>query len=446
MFGKHVAILVLALVGLCGCTTNIEYSQASSTDALTAGSLLFQLQDSMITLNRRFPSRSSDAPQSNCPKGRLGDEDWLRCLQGTTAAAVMSPVEQAAHTGKDASWQRIYLAKPDNGFFVPTTTTLAGSPVAGQDYLYDLVTIKYTNNVGTIITGAGTGAVAGFGIGGPPGAVAGALTGAILANPNLHPNSVPGGKSPSKKQLHLSLDHFVCPADRVAVDLVASAKATLKRPLPPALSLPVVIKAGDARPYGNHEAVRYNKNKGNHAGCWHMLPNAIQSGVIRAAAAGTPSAQDAGLKGGAEPKPAPGDGWLYRIVARDPIPAGTETADAYFASSKVRHSFPYSFCRQVDLQVTWWKELSNAIHDTNLSKEGLGKGGKLSVQPGIVTFSQLLVAEPDYVSIADVTKGAAINFRLDCGATISADVDGSNAGVINAAVTQFENFYSAEHK
>lgn len=94
--------------------------------------------------------------------------------------------------------------------------------------------------------------------------------------------------------------------------------------------------------------------------------------------------------------------------------------------------------------MTWWKELANAIQSTNLPKGGLGVGGTLSVQPTVITFGPLTVAQPDYVNVADVTKGAAINFKPDCGATVSADVDTSNAGVINTAVTQIEDIYKAE--
>ena len=54
------------------------------------------------------------------------------------------------------------------------------------------------------------------------------------------------------------------------------------------------------------------------------------------------------------------------------------------------------------------------------------------------------MADPAYVMRADIKKGAVINFRPDCGATVSLTPDASGAAILNATVTATEAMYKAE--
>jgi hypothetical protein len=60
-----------------------------------------------------------------------------------------------------------------------------------------------------------------------------------------------------------------------------------------------------------------------------------------------------------------------------------------------------------------------------------------------VTFDTV-VADPDHVNVALVTKGGVINFKTDCGANVTANTDTGNGALLNAVVTQVQNIYKAE--
>jgi hypothetical protein len=137
----------------------------------------------------------------------------------------------------------------------------------------------------------------------------------------------------------------------------------------------------------------------------------------------------------------PGDGWLYRIVAKDPdltkppMPADVPVSD-YFGNTAVtnnpRSDFPYSSCRKVTLQITWWSELENAIQNNPTQPN-----------PNVLTYD-VTIADPRFVSIANLKKGGVLNFRPDCGANVSSTPDASAAAILNATVTSAESIYKAE--
>ena len=110
-------------------------------------------------------------------------------------------------------------------------------------------------------------------------------------------------------------------------------------------------------------------------------------------------------------------------------------ADEYFSYNGVRQDFPYSACRKVTLQVTWWKELADAIKQKNENNT--------NPTINVVTFDTI-VADPDYVYLAKVKKGGVINFKADCGANVSMTADHSYHATIDAIVNATLQIYRAE--
>jgi len=201
----------------------------------------------------------------------------------------------------------------------------------------------------------------------------------------------------------------------------------------PSISFPVAIKetgADQFAPSSEINAVSLPAANAAQSACWHVLPNMVGSArPINSIGAKAPRTNLAA-----------GDGWLYRVVAADTdltiAPPGSAAAavDAYFATSP-RQDFPYSSCRKVTLQITWWQELATAI--------AKAKASGTATNPGILTYD-VSVADPRFVAIAHLKKGGAVNFRPDCGANVSADPDASSGATLNAAVTSAESIYKAE--
>jgi hypothetical protein len=305
-----------------------------------------------------------------------------------------------------------------------TTTTISGTPLTTpQDGLYNSVTVTYRSNAGAVIAGAGTAAAAGFAFG-PAGGIIGGIVGGIAALP-ISPHIVPAQPSTIP-----TITDYICPSDQGPAFPDLSNVASNP---PPSLVLPVAIHAADARPYASQTDAKSDTHTA--AICWHILPNGAH--LHDATAAPT-----RGSAPSAPRKPIDGDGWLYRVVAaddpsqppKDPNqPAGTRAAD-YFASKTTRTDFPYSACRQVAIQITWWQALADSL-------QGLKKGDEpntLSVSYGAV------VADPAYVYKADVSKGATITFKPTCGANVSVSPDTSFSTNASAAVTAAEGIYKAE--
>lgn len=412
---KRILFLIILCILISGCSTSIKYSILDKTtdkkiiekvEDLSA--LKFQLQDSTVTL--AVPSAAVSpalAPGTPHCSADVTDANWWKCFNQVAPHAAIAP----------SASDKIWVATPDDSnhlYF--STTAISGVPVTGQDTLYSQITIKYTNNTSTIIAGAGAGAVTGFGIAGPYGAAAGFIVAG--AGGFFRAAATPP-----------SLKEYICPNE--PVDLSDASAATLK----PLLYLPLTINAADARPLApTQDLVLPETEKTPAAACWHTLPNAGHLGDV------SPDFTDAHRPARNSPRvPVGGDGWLYRLVAAvgdDPTqaPKGATPTEEYFSSSDARQDFPYSACRNVTLQMTWWKDLSDAIARVNK-----GQPAKLMV----VTF-HTVIADPDFVFTAKVKKGGVINFKPDCGANVSLTADASISAAINAAVTATQNIFKAE--
>jgi hypothetical protein len=91
----------------------------------------------------------------------------------------------------------------------------------------------------------------------------------------------------------------------------------------------------------------------------------------------------------------------------------------------LQHSdFPYSSCRNVVIQITWWEALQDP-------------------SPQTLTLNTV-IADPAYVFVANLNKGGAINFKPDCGANVSMDIDNSLSADISAIVSNTTSVYKAE--
>lgn len=424
----------------------VDYSQwdPRASASVPSTSLRFRLQESTITLSQQ--SASSPNAQTNQPRpaggggaaadqskiqntancsggsGQVTAGDWWQCF--TQVSAQSTPTASDLSDPKAA----IYIAKPGNPDLSLATTAISGTPITGQDALYSVVTVNYTNNTAAVITAAGAGAVTGFGLAGPYGAAAGFVIGAVGAgfHPVPAPRAPAGQKGPPPPPPIMS---YICP--REPVDLSRIQPAT-----PPLIAFPIAIantSVGDLAPSGELTAV--NKPAAVVAStpnaCWHTLPNKVSGGAIPISQVGSKTSRENLL---------PGDGWLYRIVAKDadltkpPSPADVPVAD-YFGISfnkNPRSDFPYSSCRKVTLQIIWWKELADAIN-----------GNAAQPNPNILPYD-VTISDPRFVSIADVKKGGAVNFRPDCGANVSATPDASAAAILNATVTSAESIYKAQ--
>jgi hypothetical protein len=427
-------ILLLILVCLLsGCSTAITYNKLNEND-LESTALKFRLQDSSLTLavpsttdnkavqSVAVPSAPVAAGKSNCPAG-VTSARWWECFNQVVPNAAI-----AASSGPT------YVAEPNdasNLWF--STTAISGVAMPGQDSLYSQVTIKYKNNTSTIIAGAGSGAVAGFGIAGPYGAIGGFFLGGIIAAVPAAAPAVPAAAPAAPRAgAKASLLEYICESDKKLVNLSNTSAPALSSPL---LYLPLTIHAVDARPIApKPELVLPTETL---AACWHTLPNTghlDDLGIAKPVLAGVTTPPPTIAR-----DPITGDGWLYRLVAdKDDnptqAPKGAISTDEYFnfnssGVSGTHQDFPYSACRNVTLQVTWWKELADAING--------------HTSPKVVTV-KTVVADPAYVFKAKVKNGGVITFKPDCGANVSMDADNSGAAAINAIVTATQNIYKAE--
>ena len=122
--------------------------------------------------------------------------------------------------------------------------------------------------------------------------------------------------------------------------------------------------------------------------CWHSLPNTLflgQAVVINPSSGQAPKQR----------QPQSGDG-------NDPNrPKGTLATGTYFAQPAVdRHDFPYTSCKKAIMQVTWWKDLYDHINTKDNTTSTFRYARFTTV-----------VANSRYVTVADVSKGGAIDFK-----------------------------------
>jgi hypothetical protein len=394
---------------LCGCSTAIKYSEWTAGSPVQSTALRFTLQDSAVTFTSSGQTvATTGKATSNCP-AVVTNADWWTCFSQVAASAVIAPPNSnPAPT--------IYVATPDDGSHLYfSTTTISGTNVTGQDTLYTQVTIKYTNNASSVIAGAGSGAVTGFGIAGPYGGIAGLILGggaAVAAARGLpQPNTI-------------ALANYVCGGETVDLTHTSITNVT------PAVYFPLTVKGPSARPFA--PTLNADSPQTAPSACWHALPNTQSLGSAVPVAIGNT------LGSGPPRDPVAGDGWLYRFVAMSDVskpPLGAQPMSAFLNSKDSSQQFPYTACRDVTIEITWWKELNDAISAAQTS------GG--DPKPRVLAFPAS-VADPNYVFVASVKKGGVITFKPDCGATVSITPDTSNVAAISAAVTNAENIYKAE--
>ena len=450
---KRIAVPCLAIC-LAACSTmpfdaSIDYSlwKPNSSAPVPSTALRFRLPESTITLSQQpasSPGAQGNLAQSpgaggntagqskiqtaaNCSggSGQVTSNNWWQCFAQASAQSTPPASDLAA---PDAL---VYVAKPDNPALSFSTSAISGTAITGQDGLYSVVTVNYTNNTAAIITAAGAGAATGFGIAGPYGAAAGFLFGSIGSA--LHPAAAPlGPKVQPAPKPPPQIMSYICPGEPVDLSNIQN----LTPPLSPLIAFPIAIantNVGGLAPSSELTAV--NKPAPVVAGtpnaCWHTLPNKIAGGPTAISQTGSKPIRRNLL---------PGDGWLYRIVAKDadltkrPTSADVSVADYFGANfaTNPRHDFPYSSCRKVTLQIIWWAALEDAI-----------ESNPAQPNPNILPYD-VTIADPRFVSIADVTKGGVVNFRPDCGANVTTAPDASAAAILNASVTSAESIYKAE--
>jgi hypothetical protein len=465
--------LVLA-ISTVGCTPAIQITDESkyfannSTDNQThsveSTALRFTLEDSTVTLalasqlkpsggtqgqqvlqqqpaagDDKSKARGAAAPavrpaatQSPAPGSSqtvlvtCTDDAWTSCFNGAAPSALMAPPPTAGSSKREPDLGKVYVGAPhDSSNLWLTTTSLQGTAVTGQDTIYSQVTVKYTSNAATVISAAGTGAVAGFGIAGPAGAAVFGIGGAIAS---LVPAAAPGGLPVPAPPLK-DIEPYLCQGQPNYNEPVDLSNLMSDGALTPTLNLPVTISGADARPFaGSSQLNRVDLPNGTNNACWHALPNAsaLTSGAVRVLDGSTPSNRSR--------TPTNGDGWLYRMVEEQDQLPNALSATSYMADDTVKPEFPYSACRKVMVQVTWWRTLSQAI--------GTATAGN-APSPTVINF-ETTVADPNLVTVARVRKGGVINFKTDCGANATANTDTGTGAIINAAITDVQNIYKSE--
>ena len=404
-------LALLALSGLCACSTAIKYSQWEPSSPMRAGSLRFQLPDSSFTFAQAGTqtSAAAQAGKQACPD-KTKETQWWACLNNVAVQSFTAP-------NQDPNTQT-YLAVPADGHNLNlTTTTISGVPITGQDALYSTVTVKYKSNAATVINGATTGAVTGFGLGGPYGAAIGFVLGAATATIN---------EADVNKKAPPALEQYICKKDLENVAFNASNLQGLQ----PSLYLPVTIAGSDVREYPTQTDIDNAQRTSVESACWHLVKNTHHLGSVTI----TPAT---GLAPSSTPRlPEDGDGWLIRVVidtASKDAPPGTMKATEFLDSPEVRQGFPVPICRKVKVQLTWWSELNQAIE----------AGAARQIRPRLVEFDSV-AADPDYVTVAELRKGGTVSFRPSCGAYVSMDLDASAGANLNALINSTVNLYKAE--
>lgn len=440
-------ILALAVL-LSACSTSIKYTVWDGKTEVPSTALKFSLQDSLVTLsapkedkdstnkekakpreanaasasadvkstdNKEDPAKATVEPlvKQNCPAA-VTEEKWWGCFNRVKASSVMAMAEDSP----------IYIAMPSdarNLYF--TTTTITGKLAPGEDTLYTQISMTYKNNAGTIITDAGTGAVTGFGVAGPYGALAGFVIGGALSAGTDKGANTTHLDAPFVLPGFIPLDPFLCEKSKSKISFINPTGPALA----PALFLPLSIAGADARPISTSSSLPVANNADSKT-CWNLLPN---TGFLN-------DELSEPLKAGESPattiRPAQlGDGWIYRFVSENPaattqknLGGETTTTTDFFSSNTEQKGFPYSSCRKVLMQVTWWTEVT-----------------KTENQPRVITFKTSL-ADPEQVNTASLDKGGVINFKADCGANVSTTADTSNIATINAAMTAAKSIYDAQ--
>jgi hypothetical protein len=304
-----------------------------------------------------------------------------------------------------------YIAIPaDRVWF--THTKLTAKTVDGHDTLLQSVSVSYNDSTPQVIAAVGTGAVAGFAIGGPYGAVGGALISGVAAaaeanyetslrfppaqfNKLLKDQAIP---TPQQEPF----TNLICKADKVD-------PSTVNRPTL-SLVLPVNVSLSDSE----------NTDTDNRE-CWHLLgvhpPTSSKNAI----------------------SPSGGNGWLYRM-ALGTQPFGAEDFQTYFNSandaSNPKHDFPYTACRDAELDLVWWQT-------AQLGMPNVGAQTKPTFE---YKSYPLTVADPAIVQVAALPKTGAVTLGSVCGAAVSYTLysGGTLGGDISTAVKDASDIKAAQ--
>lgn len=434
MFARQAALVFLPFFAGCSSDAHIKYTVFHDGDRLPPSALQFYLHESNITLTSartldELQKTSATDPKDNCAAGLDGAkyESWSKCFIGVNAIAAISAPGPTAE---------LHVAIPnDDDSFGYITTSISGTEITSQYYTYSQITVQYKNNVPTAIQNSAGGAAGGFAIAGPGGAIVGAIFGfstpiwdarqAKLMQAQVPVPAAPGGRPA------LTLKNFLCaPNDGVDTDDFKNLKNI-------SLPLPIEIDASQIglAPPDNLKTVSIPSGPGDiRGGCWSKLPNGS-----RPIAANLALLDEASEKGVSSRSAESGDGWLYRIVDetnRGDTLLGDEVEATKYFDQTTKNTFPYSSCRPVTVEILWWKELDTYISDYNVGKT-------TPSLPHIVKLHSIS-AYPKIVKLAQIGKGGVINFRPDCGATVSMTPDTSSSAIINATATAAQTISKAQ--
>ncbi len=423
-------IIAVLTVGTTGCGPSLTYHVNNKALQQTppTGSLTFSLRTSDITLT---PSEAGNAEASRkqgisqetpAAKAEGGHQETARGAQKGGEAVKTPNVSSPQDICKEAkTWEdclkglsivvtpgsnssQIITAVPDN-FLGLFTTSLSATTVDGDDLLPKVVTVSYRDKTKDVIAGIGSGAATGAPLG-PYGMAAGAAAGALTAY--LSTTAMP--------QSSHSFSEFVCSGDK-------PKEAGLSNPNKPELIVPVTITLG--------EALAGETNTPDGKECWRLLPKSL------------PGFQKVVSKEKGKDGEDGGSGWLYR-VRRGPIPPKAQSAIDFFGQKglwggpKALNTFPFSVCRDANLDIVWWDELQQALNRKRSDE-------KTPITYNYKTMS-ITIADPTQVGVAPLPKAGDIDLHTLCGAstTTRADTNPKLGETIDAALKTIKQIKDAQ--
>ncbi len=403
-----IAVLVLIVSSTTACTSKLAYRKNFGDPASPGDKeLVFSLRNSTILISQSGLDKKADSKQAadsadialpinSCAPKRDGetqaDIDVLRkCLSGVSVQAIAN---------RDKS--TFYVAQPVLG------TTLKSTAIDADPFMIKSIAIDYKNPMVSVVSSAGAGAVAGFGVGGPWGAAIGGLLGA-------------GGPiAVSMAEIKWYERGNVCKED-IGSDSTRFDKLVLANKMAPQLFLPVAL------PYETSRSL---------TDCWHPLPNRSHE------------AQEVEMQTPSQGLP-PLSGWFYRIVfgnskkssnnklppvlpenlkPGDKLAPPFQERDEYFGISGDKETFPVSACRSVEVQITWWEMLKERNDPVKYKYP-------------------TMVADSGYVQAVRLPKNGTVYLLPVCGGYASPTQSSSSLGeLIDVIVKQAQAIKDAQNK
>jgi hypothetical protein len=420
--GKLV-LLVLIVFTTTACTSKLAYKKDIDDPTCPADKeLVFSLRSSTILIspagNEKKPSDGKPAadqadaisPSNTCTKAEgnssTSNDVLNKCLVGVNAKA-------AAARDKSV----VYVAKPNCG------TTIQSTSVDTDPFMVKSIVVNYKNPAIGIVSSAGAGAVAGFGVGGPWGAAIGgvvATAGQEMTFTDIKELYTKAAKANIPKPPWYK---DVCEEDK-KIDISRFEKFSNKIP---ELYLPVTLD--------------FESGKKSIKPCWHPLPNRSPAAIKKA----MDDPQSPELL----------SGWFYRIIMPSKSDKNSDKSvlppvlpvdlkpgdklissisfqerDVFFSNTDNQEKFPVSACRSIELQITWWDLQNNAEFN-----DPLWYG------------YQMTVADPDYVQVVRIPKNGTVYLLPVCGGYESPTQSSSSWGdLIDAVVKQTQAVKEAQDK